>query len=573
MASGPLIAAMGLRFIHDQVRRLMSRGWRAVLPALLGSVLILAFLTLMMSDQNEADVIRVIHNDRIKSEEPITHEVAIISWINTDVKGASVTALTEVLDNIIADAALQFRPDGKDVKDLDVGHLARQTAVLGDLLRIYERISPSTRELQQERTAFQQTIETLQQTLYPWITKPKDGNATYASFFNLIDSFQQDAGIVISAGKDGGFRWAIHQIATIRAVLNSTLPIELFYGGDSDLPPTYQEFIESINDAFPDAEPIRAIDITQKFPDPDGILDLPGGWAMRPFAMLASSFKRVILADADTIFLQDPRVLLYEPTFEEYGAVFWHDRLLAPASEETYKWADEILEIAKAKNLDKQQDQGWFRHQTFYELERYIQHVEITNCSGALIIDKTRNLAGLLMTCHLNSKHVRDTITYRRFYGDKESYWFAHALTSTPYHFVPGYSGGIGRLSHEMENGHPNLDKEQICTLQLLHVLESTGEPFWFNNAITEYKGANDAHYIVPEAWVPHNGRWHGGATRFPNEFCVDMPQSQRDRLVGLPERVNRIEGDLKERLNKMIEVVREYDELMERADLISISR
>jgi Mannosyltransferase putative len=194
------------------------------------------------------------------------------------------------------------------------------------------------------------------------------------------------------------------------------------------------------------------------------------------------------------------------------------------------------------------------------------------NISGAMVIDKTRNLAGLLMTCHMNSQKVRDEITYRRFYGDKESYWFSHALTSTPYHFVPGYSGGIGRITHPKENDRDNPDKEEICTLQLLHVLESTKEPFWFNNAIIEFKGANNAEYIVPEGWIPHDGRWHGGGHRFPNEFCVEMPEGERDKLLGLTEPVRRVEGDLKWRLEKMIETVRRYDGLLETEELVRIS-
>jgi hypothetical protein len=177
------------------------------------------------------------------------------------------------------------------------------------------------------------------------------------------------------------------------------------------------------------------------------------------------------------------------------------------------------------------------------------------------------------MTCHLNSQKVRDEITYKRFYGDKESYWFAHALSSTPYHFVPGYSGGIGRISHDKEDDKVVMEKEMICTLQLLHTLESTGEPLWFNNAITEFKGADDAHYIVPEAWIPHGGRWHGGETRFPNEFCVSMPESERDKMLGLPDHVRRVEGDLKLRLDKMIQEVARYDELMEKEGLVQISR
>jgi hypothetical protein len=184
-----------------------------------------------------------------------------------------------------------------------------------------------------------------------------------------------------------------------------------------------------------------------------------------------------------------------------------------------------------------------------------------------MILDKTRNLAGVLMACYMNTKKVRDQITYKKFYGDKESYWLSSALTSTPYHFVPGYSGGIGRIT----NPFGNVNIEEICTLQILHVLESTGEPLWFNNAIIESKAANDAQYIVAEGWVGHNGRWHPGGTRFRNEFCVNMPVSGRDRLVGFPKRVTRIEGILKARIETIVQEVSKYDALMRKEGLVTI--
>lgn len=235
-----------------------------------------------------------------------------------------------------------------------------------DLFNIYVQV-PMTSD---ERESFRSTIHKMQQALYPWITKPNPNNGrfTYGSLFDLIGSYKEEAGIVISAGREGGFRWAVHQIVTLRAVLNCSLPIEVFYGGDNDLPDNYRRFIRGIELAFPDLGSISTIDVTERFPDPD--LGLPGRWASRPFSILASSFKTVILADADTIFLQDPRVMLEEPMYKTHGSVFWHDRLLAPASEETYKWADEMLESAKAKNMDQVHDAGWFRHQTFYEMER-----------------------------------------------------------------------------------------------------------------------------------------------------------------------------------------------------------
>ena len=191
-----------------------------------------------------------------------------------------------------------------------------------------------------------------------------------------------------------------------------------------------------------------------------------------------------------------------------------------------------------------------------------------------MVIDKTRNLAALLMICHLNSQQVRDEITYKFFYGDKESYWFAHALTSSPYHFVPGYSGGLGRISHPLENARPNTHREHICTLQLLHVLESTQDPLWFNNAIVENKKAGNMEYIVAEGWVGHDGRWKGAVeARFRNEFCVEMPEGERDQVVGLPDPVNRVEGELKKRLEKIVHLAEKYDEFMEEEELISIVR
>ena len=57
------------------------------------------------------------------------------------------------------------------------------------------------------------------------------------------------------------------------------------------------------------------------FPDPEHELGLPRGWAIRPFSILASSFKTVVLADADTIFLRDPRILINETGFLGYGSL------------------------------------------------------------------------------------------------------------------------------------------------------------------------------------------------------------------------------------------------------------
>jgi len=265
---------------------------------------------------------------------------------------------------------VQFQPDNERVKDLDLDHIARHTQVLNKLLHLHPKA-----QTESERSAFQRSIEAIQQSLYPWVTASKHGHEGYATLSDLINSYTQDVGLVISVGKDAGFRWAVHQIVMLRAVLRSTIPIEVFYCGDEDLTQEHREFIQEIDNTYAiGGRSISLVDINDHFPDPDGVLGLPGGWALRPFAMLASSFKKVILSDADTIFLQDPRLLLKEPTFEQYGSIFWHDRILEIAKDEIYDWADEMIAKSKVQNLEriKAENPGWFTRSTWYELERYI---------------------------------------------------------------------------------------------------------------------------------------------------------------------------------------------------------
>lgn len=145
-----------------------------------------------------------------------------------------------------------------------------------------------------------------------------------------------------------------------------------FYAGDNDLPIEYRQLIEEIALNSTTGGTIRTVDLHKLFPDPHGVMNMPGGWALRPFAILASSFKKVILSDADTVFLQNPELLLEEPGFKKTGALFYHDRLLSPASQDTYDWLDNMLEEVNAKYLhDIKKNSGWFDRKTFYEMERY----------------------------------------------------------------------------------------------------------------------------------------------------------------------------------------------------------
>lgn len=149
---------------------------------------------------------------------------------------------------------------------------------------------------------------------FPWLE-----DVVSESYTPLSKPAQKDTGIVICVGRKD-FIYAIQLIRALRVVVRSTLPIEIAYAGDSDLP-TYQRDILKALDPRLDI-----INLLNYFDEPTAGL-LKGGYAVKRFALLASRFRKAILVDADVIFLQRPDTLFkIHPKLKETGTLFWHDR-------------------------------------------------------------------------------------------------------------------------------------------------------------------------------------------------------------------------------------------------------
>ena len=117
---------------------------------------------------------------------------------------------------------------------------------------------------------------------------------------------------------------------------------------------------------------------------------------------------------------------------------------------------------------------------------------------------------------------------------------------------------------------------EVICTLQLLHVLESTGAPLWFNNGLTEYKWANNDEFIQAEGWVGHDGRWGSGPKRFPMEVCVELPEDQVREFAEekeLRRTVNRLTPEIQNVFTKILIEAKRWDDICVSLDLFSVSK
>lgn len=196
---------------------------------------------------------------------------------------------------------------------------------------------------------------------------------------------------------------SVHQAlwcAAVRHVFKSSLPIEIMFAGDADLNTTRQKALEAA------ADDVKAINVLEFFDE--SIVGLKGGgWAIKPFAILASSFEQVIIADADVVFVQTPELALDHPGFRRTGTLFYHDRVIH-FNDDMHAWWRDIMGPKQPSTM-MQQSLFWSR-QTSFEME-----------SGVVAFNKSRIevLLGMLFTAWMNTQSVRDQTTYRHTHGEQ----------------------------------------------------------------------------------------------------------------------------------------------------------
>ena len=315
--------------------------------------------------------------------------------------------------------------------------------------------------------------ENLATDLFPFIRHPSHPQDS-TPLRSLRSTFSKNSrGIVIPAGKKN-IIFARHAILALRDVLNVALPIAIAFAGDDDLPPEDQK---SLLDLRPDVEMLDIIAVLS-----DETMNLRhGSWAVKPFAALASRFEQVILVDADTVFLQSPEIFFGHPGYKATGALFFHERRYGT------KPGNDRQEFLKAQTKGMQL------------LDTCCEKIiggdyEDEQDSGVVLLDKRdlHVLIGLLHTCWQNSSPVRDDITYKVFYGDKETYWIGMALTRAPYAFEHNWAGIVGELRER--DG-----KNQICGNTISHSSEKEGDLIWYNGSLLRDKSRNHKTYMVPE--------------------------------------------------------------------------
>jgi len=292
----------------------------------------------------------------------------------------------------------------------------------------------------------------LHQTLYPWLY-----GFRYNSLSDIIKS-SNGKGIVLCVG-DEQFKYAISTIDSIRNVINSTLPIEIFYNGEGDLSIENQTKLKEFKDVY-------ISDISTYF---DRTMINIKGWAIKPFAILASRFEEVILMDADVIYLHDPAELFEEEGYLTMGTLFFKDRTLYPGPTKELKWIKEWL----VDPLPETQSLRFFNEKSKHEME-----------SSTVLIHKTKTLIGLLSVCKLNEGKLREDVMYKAVYGDKETFWIGFDMAQQHYNLYSVPCAFVGKINEK---------KNMVCG-HIGHVVND--KVYFWNGHLVKDKRAVVIKYI-----------------------------------------------------------------------------
>ena len=293
----------------------------------------------------------------------------------------------------------------------------------------------------------------LEDELFPWWFDRQSGS------FSEND---QSKGIVICTG-DNHFRFTLVALRALELIGNE-LPIEVVYSTPNDLS---KENRENLEKSFPN---IRIVDLSNTSID-DRSLQLRG-WEIKPFAVLASRFRHVLLMDADVLFLDKPSILFQNSFYLKTGTLFFYDRVTL--SDETLRWIRTLLSQTNNRSLPQR-----------------------TQESGVVLIDKARVLVGLLSTCKLNDHQERKHVTYRHLYGDKDTWWLGFHLIEMSYSFIPTLTGSIGHIT--------DAGQKVVCG-HILHFDENL-RPIWWNGGLFKNRYYSLRDLVNIEGWL-YEGHW-----------------------------------------------------------------
>jgi alpha 1,3-mannosyltransferase len=402
----------------------------------------------------------------------------------------------------------------------EFGEMGRRVQFLTEALMIRDRMG---HDVSRDNQTF--LLEDLAASLFPFIRKPSRLDDLIPLTTLRRDFVPKSKGIVITTGKDT-FRYAAHLIANLRDVLESKLPIQIVYLGDSDLPMEYRQALVQLG------KNIETLDIQSV--TGESILDPENpGWAIKPFGLLFSKFEQTIIVDADAIFLQKPEVIFNKHKgYRRTGTLLFRDRPVGKGDyAQRHEWLNHQLRHHKPSET---------RLKSIMLNDGYGQEAE----SGVVVLDKGRLgvLSALLHACWQNSGHVRELHTYVHTYGYKETYWLGLELTEVPYIFAEHYAAALG-----VEVG-----ENRVCGSHQAH-LDEKGKLIWFNGSLLKNRWGSLRQFMYADR-LSVDGNWQWDLTT-DHTSCMEegttKPLDRREQNI--LEKSRRAAMELDEKFSQLI--------------------
>ncbi|KAL7753568.1 hypothetical protein RI367_001343 [Sorochytrium milnesiophthora] len=388
-------------------------------------------------------------------------------------------------------------------------NLAHATRLHRELF-VMQRRAASSNTQQPIADTIDLMLSKVEKAAYPWLK---------TSVADLQSSFKpKSRGLVYTTGRHHA-HFAYISIKGIRK-LGSDIPVKIVYGGENDLPKAYR-------DVFEELDGVTTVDIRDKL---NWDVATPEGWSIKPFAMLLADFEEVMFVDSDVFFFQKPDLLFDDEGYQKTGSLFFHDRTLFPdPNAPSHVWFKSFVPDPSETGQALRHWQGITQH----EQE-----------SGVVVVNKgvdSSAIIGLLATCALNVKSIRDGVVYHKVHGDKETFWMSYEMAGQEYTFMPGNGGVIGFRSKTLK------EEKAVCG-GLLHT-DRDNKPLWFNGGLEVDKHNVpdllmdfEAYHIDDDAkdisWRFPNKEHKEGFCMYRKEgllkkYADPIPISQRDIATG----------------------------------------
>lgn len=324
---------------------------------------------------------------------------------------------------------------------------------------------------------------------------------------NVVDFIKRSSngkGIVISASSSH-VKDLVKLIQLLRA-MNNEFPIQIVYKGDLNnraksniinaATGEFKDIIDPKNKASSHPESIEALILNNtekygsKFPKQDlwfvNIREtikrnykysFPG-YTNKILALLFTSFKEVILMDADTIPLVPLQDFFETQEYKETSTMFFKDRSLRDLND--YLETNYFTKLCptSVNSMDSLFDVKPITNHTL--LNPYMTGYRHYQEAGVVMIDKSKHFLGILMMFPLAvwKEPVRSSI-----WGEKEMYWLGMSIAGDEnYQFNKYSAASIGEIVTNPKHKHyPDSDASEICSSHPGHV-DKYGRLLWINS-------------------------------------------------------------------------------------------